>query len=48
MLRDYQKQAMHDLYHWFRNNTGHPCLVLPTGSGKSFLVAELCKDAVQN
>jgi DNA repair protein RadD len=25
-----------------------PCLVLPTGSGKSHIVAALCKDALQN
>lgn len=29
-------------------NDGNPCLVLPTGAGKSHIVAALCKDAVQN
>lgn len=48
MLRPYQQRAIDDLYKWMRNNTGNPCLVLPTGSGKSHIVAAFCKDAVQN
>ena len=48
MLRDYQKRTINDLYSWLGTNSGHPCLVLPTGSGKSHIVAALCKDAVQN
>ena len=49
MLRDYQQRAIDQLYQWFRNgNEGNPCLVLPTGSGKSHIVAALCKDALQN
>jgi DNA repair protein RadD len=48
MLRDYQQRAIDHLYHWFRKHeTGHPCLVLPTGSGKSHVIAALCKDALQ-
>lgn len=49
MLRDYQRRAIDQLYEWFGNNpTGNPCLVLPTGSGKSHIVAALCKEAVQS
>jgi len=47
MLRPYQQRAIDALYDWLRNNKGNPCLVLPTGSGKSHVVAALCKDAVQ-
>lgn len=48
MLRDYQQRAIDDLYTWFRaNETGNPCLEMPTGSGKSHVVAELCKNAVK-
>ena len=48
MLRDYQQRAIDQLYTWFsKNQTGNPCLVLPTGSGKSHIVAALCKDAIQ-
>lgn len=37
------------LYDWLgANSTGHPCLVLPTGAGKSHIIAALCKDALQN
>lgn len=46
MLRDYQQRAIDQLYEWLRNNKGNPCLVLPTGSGKSHIVAALCKDAL--
>lgn len=34
------------LYEWMEKNTGHPCVVLPTGSGKSIVIAELCKQAI--
>ena len=48
-LRDYQQRAIDDLYRWFqKGNEGNPCLVLPTGSGKSHIIAEFCKDAIQN
>jgi DNA repair protein RadD len=49
MLRDYQQRAIDQLYAWFASGQkGNPCLVLPTGSGKSHIVAALCKDALQN
>lgn len=36
------------LYTWFeRNSGGDPCLVMPTGSGKSWVIADLCRDAIQ-
>jgi DNA repair protein RadD len=47
-LREYQQRAIDQLYAWFSaGNDGNPCLVLPTGSGKSHIVAALCKDALQ-
>jgi DNA repair protein RadD len=49
MLRDYQQRTIDQLYAWFdAGGIGNPCLVLPTGSGKSHIVAALCKDALQN
>jgi DNA repair protein RadD len=49
MLRDYQQRTIDQLYDWFaQGNAGNPCLVLPTGAGKSHIVAALCKDALQN
>ena len=47
MLRDYQTRAIDQLYDWLSKHQGHPCLVAPTGSGKSHIVAALCKDAIQ-
>ena len=45
MLRDYQKRAIDSLYQWFLNNeSGNPVLELPTGAGKSHIVAQLCRD----
>jgi DNA repair protein RadD len=49
MLREYQQRTIDQLYTWFEaGGKGNPCLVLPTGSGKSHIVAALCKDALQN
>jgi DNA repair protein RadD len=49
MLRDYQQRAIDQLYAWFAaGNEGNPCLVLPTGAGKSHIIAALVKDALQN
>lgn len=47
-LRPYQQRAITDLYNWLSKHQGHPCLVLPTGSGKSHIIAELCRDALQS
>ena len=49
MLRDYQQRSIDQLYAWFAgNDKGNPCMVLPTGAGKSHIVAALCKDALQS
>lgn len=48
VLRPYQQRAIDQLYDWFTKNEGNPCLVLPTGAGKSHIVAALCKDAVKS
>lgn len=48
MLRDYQQRAIDMLYAWFeKNSDGNPCLVLPTGAGKSHIIAALVKNALQ-
>jgi DNA repair protein RadD len=48
-LREYQLRAVNSVYAWFESgNSGNPCLVLPTGAGKSHVIAYLCKDALQN
>ena len=48
MLRDYQQRAIDQLYQWLADNDGDPVLNLPTGSGKSHIVAALCKDALKS
>ena len=48
-LREYQLKAVNSVYEWFASgNKGNPCLVLPTGAGKSHVIAYLCKDALHN
>jgi DNA repair protein RadD len=41
-------RAIDQLYDWLRSNDGHPCLVMPTGAGKSHIVATLCHEGLQN
>ncbi|MBQ5788955.1 MAG: DEAD/DEAH box helicase [Thermoguttaceae bacterium] len=43
-LRWYQKEAVDTVWTYLRNNrTGAPCVVLPTGAGKTPVLATLCK-----
>lgn len=47
MLRPYQTETIKQLYDWFRNNkTGHVCVEVPTGGGKTHILAKICEDAV--
>lgn len=43
MLRDYQQRAIDELVRYFETRDGDPCLVLPTGAGKSHIIAAWCK-----
>jgi DNA repair protein RadD len=43
VLRPYQEQALADLWRWFSERDGNPLVVLPTGAGKSLVIAEWCK-----
>jgi DNA repair protein RadD len=46
-LREYQRRAINMLNDWFsRHETGHPCLEMPTGSGKSHVIAAYCQEAL--
>jgi DNA repair protein RadD len=42
-LRPYQKSCLTDLYTYFTRETGNPLAVIPTGGGKSLIMAEWCK-----
>jgi len=46
ILREYQQRAIDQLYAWLEQNPGNPCLSLPTGSGKSVIIAELCRQSL--
>ena len=47
--RPYQRTSIDQLYTWFRANpVGNPLLVLPTGSGKSIILATLIQEALAN
>lgn len=43
-LRDYQERAILDVYTWMSKYKGNPCIVAPTGSGKSWIIAGMCED----
>jgi DNA repair protein RadD len=43
-LRDYQQETIDALIQWCKENPeGNPVLELPTGSGKSVIIAEFCR-----
>ncbi|MDR1519045.1 MAG: DEAD/DEAH box helicase [Planctomycetota bacterium] len=46
-LRPYQRAALDALYNHLRTRDDNPCVVMPTGSGKTPLLAQICRDAVQ-
>jgi DNA repair protein RadD len=49
MLRWYQKKSIDDLLQWFSDGgEGNPCVVLPTGAGKSHVIAALCKKIISD
>ncbi len=45
-LRGYQQQAVNAVYDYLRKSDGNPCVVLPTGAGKSIVIAKIVTDAV--
>lgn len=48
ILRPYQREALDATWNALRARKDNPCVVLPTGSGKTPLLAELCREAVIN
>ncbi len=44
-LRDYQKQAVKNTVEFFKNDRSPAVIVLPTGAGKSLVIAELARIA---
>lgn len=46
-LRPYQGDAVAAVYHHLRTRDDNPCVVIPTGGGKTPIIATLCRDAVK-
>jgi len=46
-LRPYQRDAVDAVWKHIASSDTNPAVVLPTGSGKTHVIAELCRDAVQ-
>ena len=42
-LRYYQSQAIATTMEWFRSNAGNPLIVMPTGTGKALICADLAR-----
>ena len=46
-LRYYQKEAVEAAYEHLRTKDTNPCIVLPTGTGKSVVIAKIVSDAIK-
>ena len=44
-LRWYQVEAIQSIYDYFESKVGNPILALPTGTGKSIVIAEFLRSA---
>ena len=44
-LRPYQQEAVEAAYRHLRESDHNPCIVIPTGGGKTPVMATICKDA---
>ena len=42
-LRPYQEEAIESTLKYFQEEEGNPLIVLPTGTGKSVVIADFCK-----
>lgn len=47
-LRPYQEEAVNAVWDHLRRRDDNPCVVLPTGTGKSIVIAEITHQAVAN
>ena len=46
-LRPYQKAAVEAVYTHLRTKDNNPCVVIPTGGGKTPVLATIVSDAIQ-
>lgn len=47
ILRPYQRDAVDSVYRFLRVRDDNPCVVIPTGGGKTPIIAQICKDATE-
>ena len=45
-LRAYQREAVEAVWRHLRQRDDNPCVVIPTGGGKTPVIATICRDAV--
>lgn len=45
-LRNYQREAVDAVWNHLRTRDGNPCVVIPTGGGKTPVIGQLCKDVM--
>ena len=46
-LRTYQREAVDAIYRYFERNVGNPLVVMPTASGKSFVMAAFIREVLK-
>ena len=46
-LRPYQQAAVDAVYNHLRSKENNPCVVIPCGCGKSVVLAQIAKDAIE-
>ena len=47
-LRPYQRDAIDALYAYFAEHTGNPLVIMPTGTGKSVVIASFIRQAIES
>ena len=47
ILREYQTKTIDMLFQYLNNNAGFPVLNLPTGAGKSVIIASICNEVLR-
>ena len=47
-LRPYQRDAIDALYAYFAEHTGNPLVIMPTGTGKSVVIAGFIRQAIES
>lgn len=45
-LRPYQRESIDAAWAYMRARPGNPCIVLPTGAGKTIVLAEMIREAL--